>query len=442
MTNKTIRGGTLVSATGARRGDLLIVDGRIAAVGQVAPSGDVVDASGLLVLPGMVDTHVHLMDPGDTDREDFPTGTRAAAARGVTTIVEHTHAHPIRSVGDLQKKRQHLDGLANVDFGLAAHVWPDRIEDMEPLVEEGISFFKMFTCSTHGVPGLGPPSMTAALEVVSRTGSRCLIHSEDETITHDAELRLRAVGRLDPGLLVEWRSREAELVAVAATSAAVLETGAVATIAHVSNPAVLDVIDDFRRLGADLAAEACPQYFALDEAEVESAGALRKFTPPARIRSEGERAAMWNAVRSNRFSHFSTDHAPSTLEQKENPDFWAAPFGLPGLDTTLPFLIDAALSGQVSMSDVVRLYATAPAARYRLPKGVIAVGADADLVFVDPEATWAVSDRDIISKAGWTPYAGRTFQGRVVATYLRGEEIASNGRSHDRRLGQFVRPTR
>lgn len=442
MTNKTIRGGTLVSATGARRGDLLIVDGRIAAVGQVAPSGDVVDASGLLVLPGMVDTHVHLMDPGDTDREDFPTGTRAAAARGVTTIVEHTHAHPIRSVGDLQKKRQHLDGLANVDFGLAAHVWPDRIEDMEPLVEEGISFFKMFTCSTHGVPGLGPPSMTAALEVVSRTGSRCLIHSEDETITHDAELRLRAVGRLDPGLLVEWRSREAELVAVAATSAAVLETGAVATIAHVSNPAVLDVIDNFRRLGADLAAEACPQYFALDEAEVESAGALRKFTPPARIRSEGERAAMWNAVRSNRFSHFSTDHAPSTLEQKENPDFWAAPFGLPGLDTTLPFLIDAALSGQVSMSDVVRLYATAPAARYRLPKGVIAVGADADLVLVDPEATWAVSDRDIISKAGWTPYAGRTFQGRVVATYLRGEESASNGRSHDRRLGQFVRPTR
>lgn len=441
VTTTTIRGGTLVTADDMRRSDLLIADGRIVAVGELAPAGEVIDASGLLVLPGMVDTHVHLMDPGDTDREDFPTGTSAAAARGVTTIVEHTHAHPIRSVGDLLEKRQHLAGRANVDFGLAAHVWPDRIEDMEPLAGEGISFFKIFTCTTHGVPGLDPMTMTRALESVRRADSRCLIHSEDESITLDAERRLRSLGRVDPGLLVEWRSREAELVAVAATAAAVLETGAVATIAHVSNPAVLDVIDAFRRLGADLAAEACPQYFAFDEAEVEAEGALRKFTPPARIRSQMERTAMWEAVRARRFSHFSTDHAPSTLEQKGKPDFWGAPFGLPGLDTTLPFLIDAALSGQISVSDVVRLYATAPAARYRLPKGVIGVGFEADLVLVDPEASWAVGDQDIISKAGWTPYAGRTFRGRVIATYLRGEQIASDGRCHDRRLGHFVRPS-
>lgn len=442
MIATTIRGGTLVTADDMRRGDVVAVDGRIAAVGEVTSAGEVIDASGLLVMPGMVDTHVHLMDPGDTTREDFPTGTSAAAARGVTTIVEHTHAHPIRSVGDLNEKRQYLAGRANIDFGLAAHVWPDRIEAMEPLADEGISFFKIFTCTTHGVPGLDPTAMTRALEMVTRTGSRCLIHSEDETITLDAERRLRSLGRLDPGLLLEWRSREAELVAVAATAAAVLEAEAVATIAHVSNPEVLDVIDNFRGLGADLAAEACPQYFALDEAEVEVAGALRKFTPPARIRSYQERAAMWEAVRERRFSHFSTDHAPSTVEQKRSPDFWAAPFGLPGLDTTLPFLIDAALSGHVNLSDVVRLYATAPANRYRLEKGVIKVGADADLVLVDPEGTWAVSDQDVISKAGWTPYAGRTFKGRVVATYLRGEKIASDGHCHDRRLGQFIRPFR
>jgi dihydroorotase len=145
-------------------------------------------------------------------------------------------------------------------------------------------------------------------------------------------------------------------------------------------------------------------------------------------------------VRAGRFSHFATDHAPSTLDQKGATGFWEAPFGLPGLDTTLPFLIDGALGGRMRISEVVRLFSSDPATRYRLAQGVIAPGADADLVFVDPEGSWTVTDEDIISKAGWSPYSGRTFLGRVVATYLRGEEIARDGRCHDLRTGQFIRP--
>lgn len=392
-------------------------------------------------MPGMVDTHVHLMDPGDTEREDFIHGTSAAAARGVTTIIEHTHSHPIRSVKDLDDKIGHLAGRANVDFGLAAHVWPDMVGEIAALVEAGVAFFKIFTCHTHGVPGLDTARLATALRSISAVGSRCLVHNEDEALTADAEARLKALGRVDPELLIEWRSREAELVAVASTATILLGAGAVATFAHVSNPAVLDVIDAFRQLGGDIAAEACPQYFAIDENEVAEAGALRKFTPPARIRDEGDRSAMWDAVRLGRFSHFSTDHAPSTLLQKTGTDFWEAPFGLPGLDTTLPFLIDAALAGHLSLSEIVRLYATAPAARYRLPKGVIAIGGDADLVMVDPESTWTVQNKEIISKAGWSPYSGRTFRGRVVATYLRGVEIAKDGACHDLRTGTFIRPS-
>lgn len=437
----TFKGGTLVSAMGQTRADLVAVDGKVSAVGDVTPVGKVMDVSGLLLLPGMVDTHVHLMDPGSTEREDFPTGTRAAAARGVTTIVEHTHSRPVKSSTDLTEKRDYLEGRSNVDYGLAAHVWPDTVDEIPELVGAGITFVKMFTCDTHGVPGLAPDSMAAALDVLAAVDGRALIHNEDQSLTASAERRLKAAGRFDPALLNEWRSREAELVAVASTAALALSSGAHVTFAHVSNPDVLDVVSEFRGLGADIAAEACPQYFTLEESEVEEHGSFRKFTPPARIRTEADRGAMWNAVRDGRFTLFSTDHAPSTRGQKTAGDIWAAPFGLPGLDTTLPFLIDAALSGRLTLSDVVRLYSTRPARQYRLPKGTLDVGADADIVIIDPAGSWEVNGPDVVSKAGWSPYEGRTFAGSIVGTYLRGAQVAGDGVPCDARTGRFITPS-
>lgn len=435
----TVKGGLMVTPEGRHRADLGVREGRITAVGDLPASGHVVDAGGLIVLPGMVDTHVHLMDPGPTEREDFPTGTAAASARGVTTIVEHTHGWPVRSPDALAEKLAHLEGRSNVDYGLAAHLWPEDVDGMSKLWRAGVAFFKIFTCATHGVPAVEGDELLAALDMLASFGGAALVHCEDEGLTTVAEARLRSEGRADPGLLSIWRSREAELAAIAAVTELSRRTGARVTIAHVSTPAAAGIVTTARGHGADVTAEACPQYLALDEDEVEEHGALRKFTPPARVRTDQERETMWDAVRSGAFSHFSTDHAPSTLVQKSDGDIWSAPFGLPGLDTTLPFLLDAALTGRIQLETVANLYSHAPARRYRLQgKGSLATGLDADFVLVDPAARWEVRDEDIISKAGWSPYSGRVFQGAVVATYLRGHEIAQAGIPADARLGRFT----
>jgi dihydroorotase (multifunctional complex type) len=436
-----VLGGTLVTPTGRTRANVYVRKGRVALIdAEVHSAIETVDAAGLTVMPGMVDTHVHLMDPGDTSREDFPTGTAAAAANGVTTIVEHTHGHPLKTVPDLNEKLAHLKSRSRVDFGLAAHVWEDHIGELAGLWEAGVAFFKIFTCTTHGVPAVQGATMTAVLTEVGRFGGNCLIHCEDELLTAEAERRLREQGRTDPGLLIEWRNRAAEEVAVQAVVIIARHSGARATIAHVSAPEVAALVASARESGADLVAEACPQYLYLRENEVLTEGALRKFTPPARIRNDHEEGTMWDLLRNQGFNHISTDHAPSNLAQKSGGSFWDVHFGLPGLDTTLRLLLDAAANGRLRYEDVVALYSEAPARRYGLfpRKGHLEVGADADIVVVDPDRTWLIENADIISKAGWSPFAGRRGRGAVVATYLRGKKIAEAGKPLDRFEGKFL----
>jgi dihydroorotase (multifunctional complex type) len=434
-------GGTLIGSDGRRRADIAVADGRIQAVGTgTIRARRTVDVTGLLVMPGGVDTHVHLMDPGSPEREDFPAGTRAAAAAGVTTIIEHSHGNPVLTVDDLDRKREYLAGRSNVDYGLAAHAWPGRADEVEGLWRAGVAFFKVFTCTTHGVEGHDADALKSHLLATALIDGVSLIHCEDQSLTGGAERALRDLGRVDPGLLPEWRNRDAELVAAVVAAILVRRTGARATIAHVSHPEVVSYLAGERSRGARVAAECCPQYFLLREKDVIEHGALRKFTPPARARTDDDEHQMWQLLRDGVLTHISSDHAPSTLAQKRDGDFWSVHFGLPGIDSTMSVLLDAAARGELAYEDVVRAYSEFPAKQYGLwpRKGRIAAGADADILVVDPDATRVLRNDEVLSRAGWTPFDGRTMRGRVLQTYLRGELIAENSEPVDGRGGRFL----
>jgi dihydroorotase (multifunctional complex type) len=435
-----VRGGRVVGASGTAPLDVWIRGGRIAEVsrGSGHDAAEEIDAAGLLVLPGMVDTHVHLMEPGDPSRENFVAGSSAAAANGVTTIVEHTHSWPVTTVDRLTEKLAVLAGRSHVDYGLSAHLWPDNAGQLAGLWQAGVVFFKIFTCSTHGIEAAGSDRLLTVLAELARLRASSLIHCEDELITAQNERLLRQQGRDDGGVIPAWRSREAEVVAVAVASTLARLTTARVTIAHVSHPGALEVLESERQRGAAIAAESCPQYFYLREQEVDELGALRKFTPPARARTAADEDAIWAAFNSGRISHLSTDHAPATREQKA-AGIWDAHFGLPGLDTTLPLMIDAALSGRTTLERVAEAYAEAPARWYGIPgKGRIAPGLDADLVLVDPLGTRTLTDAGVLSLAGWTPYAGRRVRGAIRRVLLRGVTIAVEGKPTAERTGRWV----
>jgi dihydroorotase len=435
-------GGLVVTAAGRRRANLYVADGRVASITSDRLDAEhEVDAGGLMVLPGMVDTHVHLMDPGDTSREDFPTGSAAAACAGVTTLVEHTHAHPVRTAEELREKRAHIEGRSVVDYGLAAHAWPDHLDDAAELWRGGAAYFKAFTCTTHGVPGFDAAHLLELLRRTGPLGARCLVHCEDESITAYAERGLRALGRVDPAIVCEWRNRDAELTATAVTALLARRARARAAIAHASSPEVLALVERERREGADLLVESCPQYLLLREQELLELGPFRKFTPPARARTTRDLDRMWDALADGRIHHISTDHAPSTADQKTSGSIWEVHFGLPGIDTTLPVLLDAAHAGRLSYERVVEAYSEAPARAYGLwpRKGALIDGADADLVLVDPARRWTVTDADVISRARWSPYAGRTLTGGAVATFLRGRLVAEERRvGPEPAMGRFM----
>jgi dihydroorotase (multifunctional complex type) len=424
-----IRGGTLVSSQALAAADIGIRDGRIAAVGRELPAGEageIIEAAGRYVLPGAVDGHIHLMDPGFTHREDATSGSLAAARGGVTTVIDHHRSDPqVFTARILDEKRRYFEERMHVDFALMGGLNLSNLGELRPMWEAGAVCFKGFTCFLHGAEALLPGSLKAIMTEVARFGGLIQLHCEEDSILKANEARLKAEGRRDPLSVTEFRSGDAEKIAAANAVEIAKLTGARLVVAHVSLPEILERIAAARAGGAAVYSESCGQYFFLDEEDLRRKGPYAKFTPPVRTRADV--AGMWQALRRGAVDMVNSDHCPLTRAEKESgsEDIWKASFGIPGVETTTRILLDGVAAGRIDIRDVARVRAEGPARIYGLDhrKGFLLPGFDADLVIVDTETEEVLSDEGVVSKCGWTPLAGRRIRGDVLTTLVRGRIV-------------------
>ncbi|THE09663.1 amidohydrolase [Bacillus timonensis] len=420
---------TIVTSKQRYVGSISIANGKIAAISKspLLNAKQYIDATDLVLVPGMVDQHVHFMDPGETDREDFIHGSMAAATGGVTTVIEHTHAFPVRSVQAFEEKNEHLKKRSVVNYGLTAHVFPEDLGNLKALWESGAILFKIFTCTTHGIPTMNNDQLYQAFEEIASFNGSCLVHCEDDSITEGNEQRLKAAHRCDHGIISEWRSETAEEVAVANVALMARLTGVQATIAHISHPLVVELIKREQAEGAMLYGEVCPQYIFMDDQKVLERGPFGKFTPPARKADQQER--LMEMILAGDIQILSTDHAPSTVEQKLSGNIWECNFGLPGVETTLPMMLNLVNQGKISLERVIEIYSETPSKVLGLypNKGCIMVGADADLVLLDLNHKWTIKNENIISKSGWSPFDGVDITGKPIYTIVNGTVVYEKG---------------
>lgn len=425
MGSITITGGQVVTPRGVREADILVRDERIARVGAVRTLGKTVSARGLLVLPGVVDAHVHFSLPvaGTSSADDWRSGTVAAAAGGVTTVVDFTVGHPAVSLPDQIERRWIQAQNAVVDFALRAEMvgWtPDRAGELGGAAELGVRSFKFFT--SYAASGRRTPlgTLRAAMTEIRSLGGVAMVHAEAEEL-------------VDPegGPFPTARPAIAEQVAIAEVGILARDTGCVAYINHISGHEGLAALEAARRDGAPIMGETCLHYLTLTATVYAQPDGHRfSVTPP--LRTEVDQEALWRVLSRRRLQAVSTDHCPFTNAQKDAHRNVPAklPSGLPGVETLLPLLHSEGVArGRITLRDLAWYLGEGPARAFGLwpRKGALRAGADADLVLFDPAARWTIQARDLHMATDFSPYEGLAVQGRVVGVLSRGEWILREG---------------
>jgi len=423
-----IRAPRVISGDGEAPRSIGIRDGRIVAVAPVdaklSASREVEFNAGDVVLPGIVDTHVHICEPGNADWEGFSTATKAAAAGGITTLVDM----PIDSVpatvtvDGLEAKRASARDQCHVDVGFWGGAIPGNLPDMRPLRETGVLGFKCFLVDP-GVPDFPPldaREMDEVLAVTRDLNAPLLVHAESA----DVAAGMSPVNSRKYGDYLESRPKEMENLAVAQVIEAARRTGGHAHVVHLSSSDAVAMIASARREGVRVTAETCPHYLTLTAEEIPDGATAFKCSPP--IREASNRDSLWGGLEQGVIDFIVSDHSPCTVAMKElaSGNFGAAWGGISSVQLSLSIIWTGARRRRYSLATVAAWMSEGPARLAGLRrKGKIAPGFDADFCVLSPDESFVVDPARLYHRNPLTPYAGRRLMGVVRETWLRGEPI-------------------
>jgi allantoinase len=445
----SIRSERVVLPDGVRPATVVVRDGRIE---EITKHGDRptgvrdLDVGALVVLPGLVDTHVHINDPGRAEWEGFEHATRAAAAGGVTTLVDMplNSLPPTTTVEGLDRKRAAARGLCQVDVGFWGGVVPGNTSHLAPLAAAGVLGFKCFL-SPSGVEEFGhvaESDLRDALPVVAGLDLPLLVHAELPALLRDplAPAEEGLCERRRYATWLESRPDASERAAIEMLARLAAEFGARVHIVHLGSADALPAVRTARTAGVPLSVETCPHYLTFAAEEIVDGATAFKCAPP--IRSGVNRERLWQALAGGEIDFVATDHspAPPALKHLDDGDFLRAWGGIASLQLGLSAVWTEAARRGIELSRLAHWLAAGPARLARLStKGAIAVGRDADLVVWDPDAEWTVDGERLHHRHPVTPYHGRRLRGRVLTTILRGTTVFDRGEFASPPIGAAVR---
>lgn len=429
-----------------QEGSIVVNDGVIAAIltnPEVAlpEAEEVLDACGKLLIPGGIDPHVHLRDPGNSERETFETGTMAAAQGGVTTLIEHPISKPPQySVDILQHRIDVAIPQSYIDFGFVGAAGGKTLDQIQNLADDGrILGYKTFLHEPPNGRDLEFEGLTMAndyelyrgLEAVAKTGLHCLVHAEDDDLIKGMIAEYKREGKCYPRAHLETRPTVSETASVSRVMNFARETGATVEFCHISTPEAAELIRREKARGGRVYMETCPHYLLLSAEDLEHHGPFAKCNPP--LREAEDRDRLWEYVADGTVDLIGSDHAPFLMEEKMRgmDDIFLSMSGFPGIDLRLPLMLTAVRQGKLTMQRCIELLSVNPARIFGLypKKGTLRLGGDADFTIVDLEEEFVVSNGEMYTKSREIAkvYEGWTLVGKPIHTVVRGNVVLRNG---------------